>query len=117
MPELAVPESVDLRKIDYDSLAWIVNRPDKAAARKNDLALAGIRGDIIKIATFHKLPKLKAWGERLTREQLVRCYTLGFSEAAFLESVCRRSPADIKSVRFRLISDESERMLRSGVGQ
>ena len=116
-PELAIPESVDLRKIDYDMLAWIANQPDKEVARIIDLDLARIRGTIIKMATFHRLPRFKAWGERLTREQMLHCHALGFSESAFLESICARSLDDLTLVRFCLISDESEKMLSSGVGK
>jgi hypothetical protein len=116
-PELAIPKSVNLRRIDYDMLAWIANQPDKEVARIIDLDLARIRKTIIKIATFHKLPRFKAWGEKLTREQMLHCHALGFSESAFLESICARSPDDITNAPLKLLSDESEKLPPNGVGK
>jgi SMC interacting uncharacterized protein involved in chromosome segregation len=107
-PALAIPDSVNLRKINYKLLASIANDTAKRIGASNEHALASFKEWIVKLATFHKLPKLKTLGEKLTREQLIFWNLMGYSDATFFKFLCARSPADVQSIPFKLLSDETE---------
>ncbi len=104
-PGLAIPEEVDLCKINYDLLAVMANGKNDDTIRINNGGFAAMKRHFARISTFHKLPKFKAWWEKLSREQMTLSLFFGFSKAILLERLCARYLTDMSPESVKLFSD------------